>query len=98
MSVWPSGLARAAAPAPIMVLPPAMLSTITGTPSDLDIGAAMRRAIWSDEPPAAYGTIRWIGLKGNACAMAAPAMPRLSATAVVARAREVFNFIIRFLG
>ena len=49
-----------------MVLPPAMFSTTTGTPSDFDIGTATRRAIWSEEPPAAYGTIRRIGLDGNA--------------------------------
>lgn len=51
-SIVPSGAARATAPAPMVPLAPARLSTMTERPSASDSGGAMTRATTSVGPPA----------------------------------------------
>jgi hypothetical protein len=59
-NVYPSGAARAASCAPMMVLPPGRLSTITGTFQLSVILAASVRDTMSVPPPGANGTMIWI--------------------------------------
>jgi hypothetical protein len=76
---------------------PATFSMITGWPSEDRIPSARTRAIVSEEPPAAYGTINVTGRDGYACPAALPANPepiaRLNTTAEI-RCRGMAQFLV----
>ncbi len=59
-----------------------LLSTITGWPSALDHGSAMKRAVTFVVPPTGLGTINVIGLFGeDSCAIQIEVMPTNARTA-----------------
>ena len=63
-SVWPSGVARAAASAAMLPPAPGRFSTTTGWPSRSPAPGRPARAVTSVLPPAAKPTIRRIGRSG----------------------------------
>src|SRR5690606_20269154 len=79
-----------------MVAPaPGLLSTTTGCPRTWDSGCASARASTSVVPPAGNGTIRLMGLLGQACAMALlPEMASVNAMACVMRRREMMGWVV----
>src|SRR5262249_5334042 len=70
--VYPSGVARATRPTPMVPAAPAVFSMRTLCPSAGPMPCATMRATVSVGPPAANGTTIMIGRDGELCAAAAP--------------------------
>src|SRR4051812_40916912 len=75
-------------PAPILPEAPARLSTITCWPRLAESRTARMRAMLSTLPPAGHGTIRRMGLPGQAATGSACTSPPARATAAVRTMRR----------
>src|SRR5215472_17698205 len=83
-SVDPSGDDFATASAARLPPAPGRFSTITGRPSDVEIGVAIARAMVSVVPPGEAPTRSLIGLLGKSSARAASTSRRLVARKLIA--------------
>ena len=86
--VWPSGVARATCPMPMLPAAPPRLSTTTCWPSDWLSESDRIRAMMSVGPPGANGTTTVMGRSGKAAAGRTRHSSAAAPTAVIATRRN----------